>query len=167
MSLPTNIPTGTSATDSLDTRSHSRSAIDPESILEGPGSEDEDIYVENILDHYRHPHHFGKLESCTLKHHELNPLCGDRLELFIALDATEKIVDASFLGKGCAISQASMSMLTDKMKGMSLQDLKAITKQDILEMLGIPVGIVRMKCALLSLKTLQKGIEQYETGELK
>lgn len=135
--------------------------IDPNQIGEGELTEQEEIYKENILDHYRNPHNAGVLQDCTIKHRELNPLCGDQIELFVKLNGC-RCCDVKFCGKGCAISQAAISMLTDRIKNKSVEELKRITQQDVLQMLGITVGVVRMKCALLSLKTLQKGIEQWE-----
>ncbi len=125
-------------------------------------TEEDDIYRENILDHYRNPHNAGILQEYTIRHCELNPLCGDQIELFLRFDGC-KCCDVRFCGKGCAISQAAMSMLTEAIKNKSVEELKKISKDDILNMLGIQVGIVRMKCALLSLKTLHNGIQQWET----
>ena len=133
--------------------------IDRHAVGEGVLTEEEEIYRENILDHYKHPHNAGALKYYTLKHRELNPLCGDEIELFVKLDQ-EKIEDVAFIGHGCAISQASASMLTDFIRGKKLADLKKMNKQDILDMLGIPIGLVRMKCALLSLTTLHKALEE-------
>ena len=119
---------------------------------------DEEIYQENIIDHYRNPHNKREIEGCPVKHKESNSLCGDEITVFINIE-DGKVVDASFQGHGCAISQASISMLTDKLKGMGVEEAKSLTKEDVLKMLGIPVGPVRMKCALLSLKTVVRGIE--------
>ncbi len=133
--------------------------IDKYQVGEGMLTEEQEIYRENILDHYKHPHNFGAIKECTAHHRELNPLCGDELEVFLVI--REGVVyDVMFTGKGCAISQASMSMLTDKIKQMSIFDVKKMTKDDAIEMLGIPVGVARMKCALLGLKTVQKCLEE-------
>lgn len=118
----------------------------------------DDFYKENILDHYRHPRNTGVLAEPTHSHESHNPLCGDviRIDLHVNED---NIVDAvAFNGRGCAISQASASMLTEMVQGKSLDEVKAISKHDILEMLGIEIGPVRMKCALLSLKALKAGV---------
>ena len=136
--------------------------IDPNQITEGELSEEEEIYKENILDHFKHPRNTGMLEEYTIRHREFNPLCGDQIELFVRLDTYKKCEGVRFCGKGCAISQASVSMLTESLKNKSVEELKKITREDILAMLGIPVGVVRMKCALLSLKTLHRGIEEWE-----
>ncbi len=122
-------------------------------------TEEEELYKENIIDHYKNPRNKRKMDDCAIEHKELNPLCGDEITVFIDVDK-EKVIDASFQGQGCAISQASISMLTDKLKGMSITEAQTLQREDILEMLGIPVGPVRMKCALLSLKTVVRGIEE-------
>lgn len=118
----------------------------------------EDIYKENILDHYRNPHNFGELKDCDVYCKQYNPSCGDEIEVFVKLDENNCIKEARFKGKGCAISQAASSMLTEKIKGMHVDELKKMPKEEVLEMLGVPIGAARMKCALLSLRTLQKGI---------
>ena len=116
-------------------------------------TEIQEIYKENIIDHYKHPHNKGKIDH-NKTHRELNTSCGD--ELTIYLNVKNNIIeDISFEGHGCAISQASVSMLTDKLKGMTIEETLKLNKDDILELLGIPISIVRMKCALLSLKTVQ------------
>lgn len=118
----------------------------------------EEIYKENILDHYKHPHNFGTLDNATIKNREVNPLCGDELEITLLIK-DKKVVDVKFSGKGCAISVAAGSMLTDEVKGKTIDEVKKFGKNEMLEMLGIKVGVVRMKCALLALKTLQKGLK--------
>ena len=120
------------------------------------------IYQENILDHYKSPRNFGKIENPSVHHHEYNPLCGDEIEIFLIIDKNKKIADVKFSGKGCAISQASASMLTEQNNGKSLDELKKLTKENILNMLGIPISPVRLKCALLSLDTLKNGILIFE-----
>ncbi|GEM_PF-2359592 len=125
----------------------------------GQLKEEDEIYKENILDHYKHPHNAGILVEYSFKHKELNPLCGDTIEIFVKLDENN-VKSVSFIGNGCAISQASASMLTDYIKNKSLKEVTEIKRDVILEMLGIKIGVVRMKCALLSLKTLLKGIDK-------
>lgn len=120
------------------------------------------MYQENILDHYKNPRNFEKMENASVHHHEYNPLCGDEIELFLAIDKNNKIVDVRFQGHGCAISKASASMLTEEIKGKSLNELKKLAKENILKMLGIPISAVRLKCALLSLDTLKNSILIYE-----
>ncbi|MBI2558054.1 SUF system NifU family Fe-S cluster assembly protein [Candidatus Woesearchaeota archaeon] len=119
------------------------------------------MYQENILDHYKSPRNFGKIDKASVHHHEYNPLCGDEIEMFLVIE-DKKIVDVKFNGHGCAISQASASMLTEQIKGKSVEELKKLTKENILEMLGIPLSPVRLKCALLSLDTLKNSILIYE-----
>ena len=116
-----------------------------------------DLYREYILDHYKNPRNYGEIPDPDISHEEYNPLCGDRLVIQLKLDQ-DRVVDVKFHGEGCAISQASASMLTEQIQGKSLDELKALTKEDILEMLGIPISPVRLKCALLSLKALKAGI---------
>jgi nitrogen fixation protein NifU and related proteins len=121
-------------------------------------TEDQEIYKENIIDHYKHPHNKKKLEDCSIEHKELNPLCGD--EITIYLDIKEnKVEKIGWTGNGCAISQASISLLTDELKNKTIKEIKQLTEQDILDLLGIPISFVRKKCALLSLKVVLKGIE--------
>ncbi|MCL4303032.1 MAG: SUF system NifU family Fe-S cluster assembly protein [Anaerolineae bacterium] len=117
----------------------------------------DDFYRENILDHYRHPRNAGKLEHPTHSHEEHNPLCGDVIRLDLHVNEDNIIDQVAFTGKGCAISQASASMLTEMIQGKSLEEAKQIGKEQILEALGIEIGPVRLKCALLSLKVLKAG----------
>ena len=133
--------------------------IDRNEITSSPLTEEQEIYKENIIDHYKHPTNKSELQNYTHKHREINPLCGDDITLYLKVNKG-KITEASFMGKGCAISQASISMLTEKIKDMPLSEAKNLKKEDILHMLGIPISFVRMKCALLSLKVLQKEVEE-------
>ena len=124
-------------------------------------SEEEEIYRENILEHYKNPHNYGTLDSCSFTFSQNNPVCGDHIDIFVALEQG-KVKEVKFSGQGCAISMASASLLTDKIKGMSIHELKQLMKENIVEMIGIPLGVVRMKCALLSLNVLQKGLNLWE-----
>ena len=117
----------------------------------------DDFYRENILEHYRHPHNAGTLEHPTHSHEEDNPLCGDVIRIDLHVNNDNVIDEVAFQGRGCAISQASASMLTEMIKGKTLDEAKQIGKDQILENLGIEIGPVRMKCALLSLKVLKAG----------
>jgi len=117
----------------------------------------DDFYKENILDHYRHPRNAGKLEHPTHSHEEHNPLCGDVIRMDLHVNEDNIIDQVAFTGKGCAISQASASMLTEMIQGKSLEEAKEIGKEQILDALGIEIGPVRLKCALLSLKVLKAG----------
>jgi len=130
----------------------------------------DDFYRENILDHYRQPRNTGTLDDATHSHEENNPLCGDVIRIDLHVNENDVIDKVAFSGKGCAISQASASMLTEMIQGKSLDEAKQIGKDDILEALGIDIGPVRMKCALLSLKVLKAGAyglseEEWNTDE--
>ena len=117
---------------------------------------DDQFYREYILDHYKNPRNFGRLERPDVTHEEDNPLCGD----VVGMDFRIKdgvIEDVRFHGRGCAISQASASLLTERLKGMTLDEAKKIDKQDVLRELGIDISPARIKCALLSLKVLKVG----------
>jgi nitrogen fixation NifU-like protein len=118
----------------------------------------DDFYREEILEHYTHPHHYGTLQDPDITHQEDNPLCGDRIRFDIQLDQDGNTVkDVRFSAVGCAISKASASMLSDLLIGKTLDEIKALTKQDILDELGIDLGPVRLKCALLPLKVVKVG----------
>ncbi len=117
----------------------------------------ESLYREIILDHYRNPRNKGTLDPADYSYEDTNPLCGD--EVRIDLRVTDgRVTDVKFSGRGCAISQASTSMLTEMVEGKTLDEVKALTKDDLLEELGVPVSPARMKCALLGLKVLKAGI---------
>ena len=125
-----------------------------------------DIYREIILDYYRNPRNYGKIDSPDITIRDSNPLCGDEIEINVKFDG-DKIKDVKFTGKGCDISQASASMLTEMIMGKSLEDVKRVGKEDILESLGLPnLGPARIKCALLSLKTLKLGVYSYVVEKL-
>jgi nitrogen fixation NifU-like protein len=122
------------------------------------------MYQENILDHYRNPRNFGELKPSDLEARDNNPLCGDELTLYIRFGPDQRVADVRFQGKGCAISQASASMLTVLLKGKNLEELQAIDQERIMKLLGIPISPVRMKCALLSLHVLKLALEEGEGG---
>jgi nitrogen fixation NifU-like protein len=118
----------------------------------------DDFYREEILEHYTHPHHYGTLENPDISHEENNPLCGDRIRFDIELDDDgETVKDVRFSGVGCAISKASASMLSDLLIGQTLDEIKSLTNEDVLDELGIELGPVRLKCALLPLKVVKVG----------
>ncbi len=117
----------------------------------------EDLYREIILDHYENPRNYGELPDADISYEDDNPLCGDRIRIDLKVQ-DGRIVDVRFSGKGCAISQASASMLTERIKGATVEEARRLTRDDILEMLGIPLGPARIKCALLSLKVLKAGL---------
>ena len=121
-----------------------------------------DIYRELILDYYRNPRNFGKLEKFDIDARDTNPLCGDEIEMQIRVGDGEKIEEVKFVGKGCAISQASASMLTELAKGKPLEWVKELSKEDVFKMLGnSDLGPSRVKCALLGMKVLKTGVYGY------
>ena len=122
----------------------------------------EDMYREHILDHYKHPRNFGVLKPASVDHEANNPLCGDQIRLTFNVDPNDVLTDVKFSGRGCAISQASASLLTSRIKGKPLSEIKGIDRDQIVQMLGIPISPVRLKCALLSLAVLREGVEIYE-----
>jgi len=121
-----------------------------------PASAEDQFFREYIIDHYKNPRNYGRLERPDISHEEDNPLCGD----VIGMDFQVKdgvIADIRFHGRGCAISQASASLLTERLKGMALDDAKKVNKDDVIAELGIEISPARIKCALLSLKVLKVG----------
>lgn len=116
-----------------------------------------DLFREAIIDHYKHPRHKGKLEDADVHRHETNPFCGDEVTIFLSI-ADDTVAGASFEGRGCAISQASASMIMEEIIGMPVDELKQWGKEDVLDLLGIEIGPVRLKCALLPLKALKAGL---------
>jgi nitrogen fixation protein NifU and related proteins len=114
----------------------------------------DDFYRDYILDHYRNPRNFGTLEHSDAEAEDLNPLCGDQIRMQLSLD-NGVIEDVRFSGKGCAISQASASMLTETVKGMKLSDVAKLPKDVVLENVGIGISPTRMKCAMLGLRVLK------------
>ncbi len=119
----------------------------------------DDLYREYILEHYKRPHNWSppapELASPDLEFEDNNPLCGDELRVQIALDEDRRVADLRFSGHGCAISQAAASMASDEIRGMRIDDVLALDKSFILDLLGIDISATRMKCALLSLKVLK------------
>ena len=116
-----------------------------------------DLYRDEILDHYKHPRHFGHLDEPSLTFHDSNPFCGDEITLELKI-ADGIVADVAFTGHGCAISRASASMMSDEIIGKPLEVLRGWNKEDILDLLGIDIGPVRMKCALLPLKALKAAV---------
>jgi len=115
----------------------------------------DDFYKEYILDHYRNPRNFGTLENATVSAEDLNPLCGDRVRIDIAVDDKGRVERVRFNGKGCAISQEATSMLTETVKGMTLEEVAKLPQDAVLENVGIGISPTRMKCAMLGLKVLK------------
>ena len=125
-----------------------------------------DIYREIILDYYRNPRNYGKIQDPDISQRDSNPLCGDELEMHLNIK-DDKVADVKFTGKGCAISQASASMLTELIMGKDFEYVKKLTKEDILDNLGLhDLGPARIKCALLSLKVLKSGLYSYIVDKL-
>jgi nitrogen fixation protein NifU and related proteins len=123
----------------------------------------DDLYREIIIDRYKNPLYRGALDPHDISFEDDNPLCGDHIRIDLRLDGNGKVSEAAFDGHGCAISQATADLLLESIQGKSLDEIKAMTRDDLLEMLGIELGPVRLKCALLSLKVLKAGV--YGLGE--
>ena len=118
----------------------------------------DDFYREIIIDHYKNPAHRGQMEKKDYSFEDENPLCGDFIHVDLTLDENQKVKDAVFSGHGCAISLASADLLLDAIRGKTLDEVKMLNKQDILDMLGIELSPVRLKCALLPLKVVKAAV---------
>ena len=123
----------------------------------------DDLYREVIIEHYKNPSYRGHLDPHDIQFEDNNPLCGDHIEITLQTTEDGTVKDARFDGHGCAISQASADLLVESIIGKPLEEVKKLGKQHILDMLGIDLGPVRLKCALLSLKVLKAGV--YGLGE--
>ena len=120
---------------------------------------DAGIYREQIIDLYEHPLNYGTLERPDFSYEEDNPLCGDVIRIDVRLDDQQRVAEVVWSGDGCAISQASASMLCEHIEGRTLEEVKALSREDVLDMLGVTeLGPVRSKCAMLALKTLKAGV---------
>ena len=115
------------------------------------------LYREQIIDLYENPLNYGELDPHDFSYEEDNPLCGDVVRIDVRLDERQRIADVRWRGEGCAISQASASLLTEEIKGLTLEEVKAFPKERLLELIGVPLSMARVKCALLSLKVLKAG----------
>lgn len=113
-----------------------------------------DLYRELVIDHYKHPRNFGKIKDATFSGKEDNIVCGDTITFFLKVE-NEKVVDVAWTGEGCALSQASASLLSEKVKGKTIQELRALRDDDILKIVGENLNPSRKKCATLSIQTLQ------------
>lgn len=117
-----------------------------------------DLFSETILDHYKHPNNKGALKNPSISINEINPLCGDKLQMDLSIDSKGKIKEIGILPQGCAISTASASLLSEKLKGKSLKEIEKLTEKDIFKMLGIEINPGRIKCAMLPLITIKKAL---------
>ena len=115
----------------------------------------DDLYREQILDHYKNPRHWGEIPEADLEFEDNNPICGDELKVQLRIGDDGRVADVAFSGHGCAISQAAASMASDEVKGMPIDELLKLDRSFILDLLGIEISATRMKCALLSLKVLK------------
>ena len=126
----------------------------------------DDMYREIILDHYKNPSYKGELDPCDLSFEDENPLCGDQLKIYLRVNEEGIVTDARFNGHGCAISQAAADLVVESIIGKNAEDLKKMTKEDVLDLLGFDdLGPVRLKCALLSLKVLKGGLYGVKDAE--
>jgi nitrogen fixation protein NifU and related proteins len=124
----------------------------------------DDLYRDYILEHYRRPHNFGVIADPTASHEGANPLCGDRITMMLGV--RDGVVErVGFTGRGCAISQASASLLTDEIKGKPVAQVAALNGDDVLELLGIDISPARLKCAMLSLDTLQQALGDLDAAK--
>ena len=123
----------------------------------------DDLYRELIIDRYKNPIYRGSLDPHDISFGDDNPLCGDHIRVELRVSEDDRVKEAVFDGHGCAISQASADLLMESIQGKTLEEVKKISKEDILEMLGLELGPVRLKCALLPLKVLKAGV--YGLGE--
>ena len=123
----------------------------------------DDLYREVIIEHYKNPSHRGQLDPHDISFADNNPVWGDHIRIDLRVDNDGKVTEATFDGHGCAISQASADLLVDSIIGKSVEEVKSLNKEHILDLLGIDLGPVRLKCALLSLKVLKAGV--YGLGE--
>lgn len=118
---------------------------------------DPGIYREQIIDLYEHPLNHGEMADPDFTYEEDNPLCGDVIRISVRLDEDGRVADVAWQGDGCAISQAAASLLTEEIKGMTLEEVRTFDKDTLLELVGVPLSMARVKCALLSLKVLKAG----------
>lgn len=128
--------------------------------------EEQQIYLEQLMENYRNPHNFGKIDNPTFSHHIKNTSCGDIFDIYVKLSPKQnKIQDVKFFGEGCAISTASMSFLTEKLIGMSFKKSEELSDSDIYDMIGIKISPSRVNCAMLSIKAYKEAVEEFKTSQ--
>jgi nitrogen fixation protein NifU and related proteins len=115
----------------------------------------DELYRDQILEHYKRPHNFGRIENADLEYEDTNPFCGDEQRVTIRLDDEGRVAEVAFEGQGCAISTAATSLLTDELAGKTREELLALPKEEVLDLLGIEISATRMKCAMLGLKVVK------------
>ena len=124
-----------------------------------------EMYQDNILDHYENPSHWGTLDHPTFEIRDLNPLCGDEVRIQACLDDQQRLAAIRFEGRGCVISLAAASILLEAIEGKTLDEVKKMGRQDMLDLLGVPLTTMRVKCAMLPLRALEKAIHRYEDND--
>lgn len=125
----------------------------------------DDLYREIIIDRYKNPLNKGRLNKSDFSFEDENPLCGDHIQIELRVDEFRNVVEAKFDGNGCAISMSAADLLLDSIIGKSIEDLKKLKNQDILDLLGIELSPVRLKCALLSLKVLKAAVYELQEAD--
>ena len=121
-----------------------------------------DLYAEEIISHYEHPHNKGRMDNASVSLHRDNPTCGDEMTIYLSVDKAGKVNDVKFEGSGCAISMASASMMTDFVKGKTLDEIEKLGVKELVELIGIDPGPARLKCATLSLRAIKEATFIYE-----
>lgn len=124
----------------------------------------DDLYREVLLDHYKNPQNFGELKNPDIHKYDNNPLCGDEIEIFVKLDAKKEVIkDIKFKGHGCVICMASASILMNELGGQKLKDIQKMDTEQMLKIIGLELTPARIKCMMLPLVTIKKGIIEYQS----